>query len=73
MTDVRVDFPINMYGKESPERILRAAEKWKVKELLVIGITEDGDILVSGTTSVLPEINFYLDAAKIKILRSAVS
>ena len=63
-----VDFPMHTCGKESVARILKAVGKWEVKDMLVVGIQEDGTILISGTSSDAAEINFYLDAAKMKVL-----
>ena len=48
------DFPLRLEGRETPERILKAATNWKdLEDVVVIGVSKTGEHFVSSTSDMV--------------------
>lgn len=59
-----VDYPGSTTGPVSPEKILKAALDANLKEVVVIGETQNGTIALYGSTGEAAQLNWLLDCAK---------
>lgn len=63
------DFPIKQFGKEEPDRLLKAFNSDNMtKEVVIIGIDHDGDINVASSYDELLQIAGVLALAQHSLL-----
>ena len=67
MGDV-TDFPGLRYDREEPEAILEKAKGWDLEDCVVIGVRDDGEIMVGGNTSDPQLIVYLLAVAQKEVL-----
>jgi len=64
---------INLLPERAPATVLAAAATENLKNVLIIGETEDGAVHISFSEPDIPTLNFLVDVAKRSILESAVA
>lgn len=68
MTDNVIEFPGETVGPIPPKKILDKANEEQLKDVVVLGWTEDNSLYISSSTGEAPDLIFLLEMAKAELI-----